>query len=124
MATQRISFRVLGRVHGVFFRETCVQQGRQLGLSGFVANKRPGEDPGVTEPEVVGWAQGSAADVSMLVAWLWRGPKNRGAHVYRLEVTEEEVRAGDTGGFHREYSPNVKGPAKKDGAAEQPTPKA
>jgi acylphosphatase len=58
--------RVEGRVQGVGFRYSCLSEGRRLGLSGWVRNSPDGS--------VEVWAEGPAARLDALVAWLRRGP--------------------------------------------------
>ena len=56
-----------GRVQGVGFRWTCMEEGSRLGLVGEVSNLDDGD------VEVL--AQGPADDVSRLIAWLYHGPR-------------------------------------------------
>ncbi|MDR2053457.1 MAG: acylphosphatase [Treponema sp.] len=67
--------RVEGRVQGVGFRYSCLYEGRRLGLSGWVRNSPDGS--------VEVWAEGTAAKLDALVAWLRRGPPH--ARVDRLD---------------------------------------
>jgi len=57
---------VHGRVQGVWFRQSCADEARALGLVGWVCN-RP---DGTVEAE----AEGDAAAVSELVEWMAAGP--------------------------------------------------
>jgi acylphosphatase len=59
-------FLVSGRVQGVFFRASTVEQGRALGLRGFARNLADGR------VEVV--AAGDDAALQALELWLRRGP--------------------------------------------------
>ncbi|MDD3764376.1 MAG: acylphosphatase [Nevskiales bacterium] len=59
-------FVVSGRVQGVFFRQSTLEQARRLGLSGWVANRADGCVEGV--------ASGSAEALDGLHRWLHRGP--------------------------------------------------
>jgi acylphosphatase len=72
---------VSGRVQGVFFRVSCRDQARLLGVSGWVGNRPDGGVEGVFE--------GDRAAVDSLVGWCRNGP--RGAHVTGVEVIEEPV---------------------------------
>jgi acylphosphatase len=65
-AQQRLHARVHGRVQGVSFRHHTTQQARQLGLTGWVANR---EDRTV---EVV--AEGEKTSLDALLRWLHHGP--------------------------------------------------
>jgi acylphosphatase len=57
---------VSGRVQGVFFRASTVEQARALGLRGYARNLADGR------VEVL--ADGDAAALDRLEAWLRRGP--------------------------------------------------
>ncbi|HLT95950.1 MAG TPA: acylphosphatase [Acidimicrobiia bacterium] len=74
---------VSGRVQGVYFRQSCRQTARSLGLVGWVRNLRDGR--------VEVWAQGDPEACDRLVDWLWTGPA-------RAEVTgvEADTVAPDT----------------------------
>jgi acylphosphatase len=67
--------RVEGRVQGVGFRYSCICEGRRLGLSGWVRNSPDGS--------VEVWAEGPAAKLDVLIAWLRHGPPY--ARVDRLD---------------------------------------
>jgi len=67
---------VSGRVQGIFFRDSCVQQAMQLKLSGGVRNLQDGR----VEVQVFG----AAAAVNELIKWLKIGPKH--AKVSIIEV--------------------------------------
>lgn len=71
---------VSGRVQGVGFRWSCMEEGERLGLVGEVRNLPDGD------VEVL--AQGQADDVARLIAWLYRGP--RWASVSAVVVTDLE----------------------------------
>jgi acylphosphatase len=58
--------RIEGRVQGVGYREACVQRARELGLAGYVRNRRDGS------VEVM--LQGPADAVARVQAWLHEGP--------------------------------------------------
>ncbi|WP_366181246.1 acylphosphatase [Actinomyces timonensis] len=71
---------VSGRVQGVGFRWSCMEEGERLGLVGEVRNLPDGD------VEVM--AQGAADDVASLIAWLHRGP--RWASVSAVVITDLE----------------------------------
>ena len=60
------TFRVEGRVQGVWFRESTRQQAEELGLSGHAINQPDGS------VEVL--AFGEAEEINKLAAWLRQGP--------------------------------------------------
>ncbi|ARD42039.1 acylphosphatase [Actinomyces gaoshouyii] len=71
---------VSGRVQGVGFRWSCMEEAERLGLVGEVRNLPDGD------VEVL--AQGPADDVARLIAWLYRGP--RWASVSAVVITDLE----------------------------------
>lgn len=71
---------VSGRVQGVFFRQTTRDRARDLGLGGWVRNRRDGRVEAVF--------QGPAEIVEAMVAWCHEGPPS--ARVERVEVADEE----------------------------------
>lgn len=78
---------VFGRVQGVFFRDSCQQRARELGLRGWVRNRPDGTVEAVFS--------GRPTDVDALVSWARTGPP-------RAKVTEvrvEEVAEPDVTGF-------------------------
>jgi acylphosphatase len=72
---------VHGRVQGVGYRATTIDEGRRLGLAGWVRNRVDGT------VEVL--AEGSEAKLNLLLAYLRRGPW--GAHVTSVIVDWSEV---------------------------------
>jgi acylphosphatase len=79
---------VTGRVQGVGFRFTTVDQARRLGVRGWVRNQADGS----VEVEV----EGDRAGVEALVRFLHRGPP--GARVEDVALRWERYR-GDLEGF-------------------------
>ena len=88
MAKRRVRFRVMGRVQGVAFRASAVDEAERLGVNGWVRNRPTGE--------VEGEAEGPATRVDAFVAWCREGP--RGARVDVCDVRDEEF-VGDLKGF-------------------------
>jgi acylphosphatase len=72
---------VKGRVQGVWFRGSCAEQGRLLGVSGWARNLPDGR------VEVL--AQGDKEAVDRLVEWCHQGPPT--ARVTRVEIQYEVV---------------------------------
>jgi acylphosphatase len=71
---------VHGHVQGVFFRDSTKRLAEREGVVGWVRNRTDGAVEAVFE--------GDAAAVERLVRFVREGP--RGAHVERVEVTQEE----------------------------------
>ncbi len=84
----RARIRVTGRVQGVAFRASTVEEAERLGVAGFVRNLRDGS----VEVE----AEGERSLVESLVRWCRRGPPP--ARVDRVEV-EWLAASGDSGPF-------------------------
>ena len=60
------SARVEGRVQGVGFRYSCLNEGQRLKVSGWVRNTWAGD--------VEVWAEGPKEKLDALLQWLRRGP--------------------------------------------------
>jgi len=88
----RVHAVVFGRVQGVGFRYTTVDEARRLQVRGWVRNRADGS----VEVE----AEGERAAVEALVGFLHQGP--RGAWVDRVAVTWEAHR-GELGSFHARH---------------------
>lgn len=88
----RVHAVVTGRVQGVGFRFTTVDQARRLGVQGWVRNRSDGS----VEVE----AEGPRPALEALVRFLHDGP--RGAWVEHVAVTWEGHR-GDLGAFHARH---------------------
>lgn len=82
----QVRLQVRGRVQGVYFRASTMQQAQALGLSGWVMNCDDGS--------VMAIAQGSRTQLEKLIAWCWSGPP--GARVTDVSVewrqTQQEFR--------------------------------
>lgn len=72
----RVRLIIEGRVQGVYFRASAVQEARRLGLTGWVMNRSDGS------VEVV--AEGLQGKIDNLVAWCHHGPA--GANVRRVSL--------------------------------------
>jgi acylphosphatase len=86
MARRRIHVIVRGRVQGVFFRRTTVQEAERLGLAGWVKNRADGS----VELE----AEGSEEALEAFLAFCRRGPEH--ARVDDLAVRDHPAQ-GDVG---------------------------
>jgi acylphosphatase len=69
---------ITGRVQGVGFRFYMERKARELGISGWVRNRRDGA--------VEAMVQGSSAAVETMIAWARRGPPS--AVVAEVRVTD------------------------------------
>ena len=76
----RVRLRVDGRVQGVFFRTSTLEQAGRLGLKGWVRNCPDGS------VEVV--AEGERKKIEELVSWCHHGPP--GAHVHHVGLKWED----------------------------------
>jgi acylphosphatase len=88
----RLRMIVSGRVQGVFFRHSTMEEARGLGLTGWVCNLASGD-----EVEIV--AEGTRRNLQMLWAWAHTGPPSARVHDvseewsdYRGEFTSFRVR--------------------------------
>jgi acylphosphatase len=71
---------VSGRVQGVFFRSSCADLARRLGVGGWVRNLPDGRVEAAFE--------GRGPDVESMVAWCRRGPA--GARVDRVDLEPDD----------------------------------
>lgn len=76
-----VSFRVTGRVQGVAYRASALDEARALGLMGWVRNLPTGE--------VEGMVQGEATAVDTFLAWAARGPSS--ARVNDIKIKDAEL---------------------------------
>jgi acylphosphatase len=72
------NLRITGRVQGVGFRIHMERKARELGVTGWVRNRRDGS--------VEAMVQGVPAAVDAMIAWARRGPTS--AVVNALEISE------------------------------------
>jgi acylphosphatase len=82
LSNARIQLIVNGRVQGVYFRASTVQQARRLGLTGWVMNRPDGA------VEVV--AEGRSDRLEELVAWCRQGPP--GACIDEVDLQRQDFR--------------------------------
>ncbi|MBZ0106082.1 MAG: acylphosphatase [Sulfuricella denitrificans] len=80
--------RIYGRVQGVYFRESMCQKAEELGITGWVRNRRDGS--------VEATVQGESLAVEKILEWARQGPA--AARVEQLEVSEG---AGSHASFQR-----------------------
>lgn len=81
MTAQSKRLRIEGRVQGVGFRASLMQEAIALGLHGWVRNRRDGS----VEAGVVG----DASAIETIIVWAKRGP--RGAQVTHVTVEDLEA---------------------------------
>ena len=72
----RVYLKIAGRVQGVYYRASALQQARNLGLTGWVRNCADGSVEAV--------AEGAKASLEELIAWCRQGPS--GARVTSIDV--------------------------------------
>jgi acylphosphatase len=75
-ASERAEMVITGRVQGVFFRQSALEQAMLLGLSGYVRNREDGSVGTV--------AEGPRAALEAYWTWCQRGP--RGARVAAVSI--------------------------------------
>ena len=80
--------RLHGRVQGVYYRESMCQKAAQLGVTGWVRNRRDGT--------VEAMIQGSEEAVQSMLAWACEGPQ-----MAQVANMEEEPGSGDYTVFER-----------------------
>lgn len=88
----RLNLRIRGRVQGVFFRACACEEGRALGLCGWVRNRLDGS------VEIT--AEGPRARLEILLAWAYQGPP--AARVDSVGARWSEFR-GEFSGFAVRY---------------------
>lgn len=77
--TARVRLQIRGRVQGVYFRASTVEQAQRLGITGWVRNCLDGS------VEVV--AEGEKAELEKLISWCRKGPS--GALVKKVQTEWE-----------------------------------
>ena len=75
---------VTGQVQGVWFRQSCADEARLRGVSGWIRNRSDGAVEAAFE--------GTPSAVAAMVEWCRTGPPR--AEVSDVEVTEEEPEGG------------------------------
>jgi len=78
---RRVHVSIEGRVQGVFFRASCVERARELGLAGWVRNALDGR----VEAEF----EGEPEAIERMLTWCREGPPH--AHVDRMDVREDTL---------------------------------
>lgn len=73
---------ISGRVQGVFYRVSMVEEAQPLGIKGWVRN-----NPDRTVEAVI---EGEDDNVNKLIEWCKKGPP--GAYVEDIRITEEEYK--------------------------------
>ena len=80
--------KVFGHVQGVFFRESMCRKAQQLGITGWVRNRRDG-----TVEAII---QGTPEAVSAMIEWARTGPE-----LARVEGLEISAGSGEYADFER-----------------------
>ncbi len=91
-----VRLRIVGRVQGVFYRQSTREKARALRLTGWVSN----ENDGCVRVE----ASGKRRELEDLIAWCWSGPPSaRVSHVevewQKLDDSDCHLKAAQAGGF-------------------------
>jgi acylphosphatase len=89
--TASVNVRIYGRVQGVGFRYSLLDQAGHLGLKGWVRNRRDGSVEAV--------AQGAASACEALARWAQRGPSAARVERVEIRVASESELALITAGF-------------------------
>ena len=76
MEIHRVHLKISGRVQGVYYRASALQEAQSLGLTGWVMNCADGS--------VEALAEGEKQKLERLIAWCHQGPE--GARVSQVEV--------------------------------------
>jgi acylphosphatase len=87
----RAYLKIRGRVQGVYYRASMVQEAQKLGLTGWVRNCDDGSVEAV--------AEGTQTTIESLIAWCHQGPT--GARVDAVEVRWEAPEHSFAGFFVR-----------------------
>jgi acylphosphatase len=72
---------VSGKVQGVFYRASTVEQAKRLSLTGYAKN--------LTDGRVEVMVCGEEIQVKELIGWLWQGPPS--AEVQGVEVLDADA---------------------------------
>jgi acylphosphatase len=83
----RVRLKIAGRVQGVYFRASALQQAQRLGLTGWVMNCPDGSVEAI--------AEGARAKLDKLIAWCRLGPS--GARVTKVDIDWESPEHGFRG---------------------------
>ena len=76
METHRVHLKISGRVQGVYYRASALQEAQKLGLVGWVMNCADGS--------VETLAEGEKAKLDQFIAWCQRGPE--GARITGIDI--------------------------------------
>jgi len=80
--------RIYGHVQGVFFREAMCHKAQQLGITGWVRNRRDGT--------VEAMIQGATEALNAMIEWARTGPE-----LARVEGVEISAGSGEYANFER-----------------------
>jgi acylphosphatase len=75
METHRVHLKISGRVQGVYYRASALQEAQKLGLVGWVMNCADGS--------VEALAEGEKSKLEQFIAWCQQGPQ--GARITEID---------------------------------------
>lgn len=79
---------ISGKVQGVYYRASMVEEAKKLGVAGWVRNRRDGT--------VEAMLAGAGPAVAALLAWARRGPAGARVDHIQVELGDEEDYSGFT----------------------------
>lgn len=82
-----VHLKISGRVQGVYYRASMLQEAQRLGLTGWVMNRADGWVEAV--------AEGGRAQLEILIAWCHQGPQ--GARVAAVDAQWQKPENGFVG---------------------------
>lgn len=77
-----VHLKITGRVQGVYYRASMLQEAQKLGLSGWVMNRADGSVEAVAE----GWQ----AQLEELIAWCQQGPPDARVNAVDAQWSEPQ----------------------------------
>lgn len=79
--------RILGKVQGVYFRESLKAEAKRLGISGWVRNRKDGS--------VEALVQGEENSLGEIIEWCHRGPPAAKVESVRVQESDNQSALSD-----------------------------